>query len=373
MPTETAMQRRLVVILGTRAQVIKMAPVLAEMERRAIPFRLLMTGQHRETIDEILDEFGIATSRERIYDGPEVKGLGQAVRWMMGTTWKLFSKRDDWASRPRKHTIVLAHGDTFTTLIAALAARLCRTKVAHIEAGLRSFNWRHPFPEELTRIIVGRISDIAYCPGEWASNNLKNSRCDIVDTGANTILDALRSALAQPGHSAPLRQQPYAVVSVHRFENLYSNERMETILDTIQQLATKVRVVMVLHPSTHKRLAETGKLAQLEGHENVDLLPRMTYVPFMQLVSQARIVISDGGSNQEELSYMGIPTLLMRMATERQEGLGKNVILGQFDKQKIRDILKSLDLEPLNAPLDLPEFQPARIIVDDLQTRLNRA
>lgn len=347
-----------------------MAPVLAELERRTIPFRLLMTGQHHETIDELLDEFGIGAPREKIYTGKEVKGLGQAARWMISTTWKLWRKRRDWASSPRKHTIVLAHGDTFSTLIAAAVGRLSRAKVAHIEAGLRSFNWRHPFPEELTRIIVGRLSDIAYCPGEWASNNLRNSRCDIVDTGANTILDALRSALAHPSLSSPKIPGPYAIISVHRFENLYSNERMETILDTILHLASKVRVIMVLHPSTHKRLKETAKLAPLENHENVELLPRMTYVSFMQLISQAQIVISDGGSNQEELSYLGIPTLLMRMATERQEGLGDNVTLGQFDKQKIRNIIDALDLGS-NTPLPkLPTVKPAQSIVNDLQKRL---
>lgn len=369
MPTTNSDRPRLVAIIGTRAQTIKMAPLLAELERRDLPYRLLLTGQHHATIDALLDEFGIRTIRERLYDGPEVKGMLQAARWMLTTAWNLWRRRNDWAPRPRRETIVLAHGDTFTTLIAAGAGWLLRARVAHIEAGLRSFDWRHPFPEELTRRIVTRLAHIAYCPGQWACDNLAGHRLAIINTQANTILDTLRRALAQPARPEAAIDTPYAVVSLHRFENLHSRERMAIILATIRELARRLRVILVLHPTTEKRLTELGELDTLSDTPGIELRPRMTYVPFMQLVSGALLVVSDGGSNQEELSYLGIPTLLMRMATERQEGLESNVVLSAFDERKIRDTIKGIDTHPTRQPPALPPIRPTAIIVDDLAKR----
>ena len=306
--SSTASNRpRVVAIIGTRAQTIKMAPLLAELERRELPYRLLLTGQHHATVDALLDEFGIRTARERLYDGPEIKGMLQAISWLLTSAWTLWHRRNDWAPRPRRETIVLAHGDTFTTLLAAGMGWLLGARVAHVEAGLRSFDWRHPFPEELTRRIVTRLAHIAYCPGQWACDNLGGHRLTIIDTQANTILDSLRQALAQPAWPEAAIDRPYAVISLHRFENLHSSKRMTVILRTIRELARQLRVILVLHPTTEKRLTELGELDTLRDSPDIDLRPRMTYIPFMQLVSGARLVVSDGGSNQEELSYLGIP------------------------------------------------------------------
>ncbi|MFB4202255.1 UDP-N-acetylglucosamine 2-epimerase [wastewater metagenome] len=371
MSVTPAEKPRLVAILGTRAQVIKMAPLLAELERRHLAYRLLMTGQHQATIDDLLDEFGIITPRERLYEGPEVKGMVQAGFWMLRTAWRLWRGRADWAPRPRRHTIVLAHGDTFTTLLAAFVGRFSGTTVAHVEAGLRSFDWQHPFPEEITRILVSRVARIAYCPGSWACGNVDSRRTAIVDTQANTILDALRTALDKSAASGNVDNAPYAVVSVHRFENLYSRERMEVIRDTIRRLAERLRVILVLHPTTEKRFTELGWLESLEQNPNIELRPRMTYVPFMQLVARSRLVISDGGSNQEELSYLGVPTLLMRMATERQEGLNSNVVLTKFEKETITSVVDRTCTVTVKPPRELPKQHPVSVIVDDLASRLS--
>ncbi|QGT79282.1 hypothetical protein GM160_10500 [Guyparkeria halophila] len=364
---------RLIAIIGTRAQTIKMAPLLVELERRNEPYRLLLTGQHHETIDSLLDEFGVTTRRERVYAGPEVKGITQAGIWMLRTAWRLWLERSKWAPSPRGGNIVLAHGDTFTTLLAATVGRLVGCQIAHVEAGLRSFNWRHPFPEEITRVVVSRLAGIAYCPGAWACGNLNPRRVEVVDTGANTILDALRDAMAAPIRPEAKVGVPYAVVSVHRFENLQSRERMGVILDTIGELADRLRVILVLHPTTRKRLGELGELEHLNAHPGIDLRSRMTYVPFMQLLSRAKLVVSDGGSNQEELSYLGVPTLLMRMATERREGLDDNVVLSKFDASIIREMIASVGSQS-DVPVSkiVSEQFPVDAIVCDLQRRISR-
>ncbi|WP_247709520.1 UDP-N-acetylglucosamine 2-epimerase [Guyparkeria sp. SB14A] len=256
-------------------------------------------------------------------------------------------------------------------MLAATVGRLVGCQIAHVEAGLRSFDWRHPFPEELTRIVVSRLAGIAYCPGAWACGNLKPGRVGVVNTNANTILDALRYAVTKPAPPRIRMDKSYAVVSVHRFENLQSNERMGIIIDTIEQLSKRVCVVLVLHPTTRKRLEETGEMERLASVTSIEMKPRMTYVPFMQLVSGARLVITDGGSNQEELSYLGVPTLLMRMATERQEGLGSNVVLSRFDSERIRESLAMVDRPAkISSTSELPADSPVNVIVDDLQRRL---
>lgn len=370
MPDQPTDSPRLVAILGTRAQTIKMAPLLAELEHANLPFRLLLTGQHRETIDELLDEFGIRTARERLYAGPEITGIAQAAPWILRTAWTLLRRRNDWARRPRRETIVLVHGDTFSTLLAAAVGWLVRAQVAHVEAGLRSYDWRHPFPEELTRLIVTRFAHIAYCPGPWACGNLDPRRQAIVDTDANTILDALHTATSASPRPEARINASYAVVSIHRFENLYSRERLQIILRTIRRLADCLHVILVLHPTTRKRLSELGELDALAQNQRIELRPRMTYVPFMQLLSRAHLVISDGGSNQEELSYLGVTTLLMRMSTERTEGLQTNIILTRFDEAKIDEIIKKLDHQ--RKPYALPTKNPSRKIVDDLKKRTKR-
>ena len=362
---------RLVVVLGTRAQTIKMAPLLAEMERAGLPYQLLMTGQHRETICDLLNEFGVQTEKQWLYKGQEIKGIGQAVKWMLSTFWQLWRLRRQWAPRPSHLTIVLAHGDTFSTVLAAAAGRLAGAQVAHVEAGLRSFNWRQPFPEELNRILVTRLAQIAYCPGEWACGNLNPRKLQIVDTQGNTILDALRTALAKTSAVRRDSEQPHAVASIHRFENLYSRQRFGIVLDTLQKLSQHLRVIVVLHPVTRKRLIELGELEKLERNPRIELMPRMTYLPFIRLIGQARMVITDGGSNQEELSYLGVPTLLMRMATERQEGLGENVVLSRFDETVVDAfIAEVLDAKAEVHLRQLPDFQPVSIIVEDLRERL---
>lgn len=146
MPVSPTEKPHLVAILGTRAQVIKMAPLLAELERRQLAYRLLMTGQHQATVDDLLDEFGIRTPRERLHEGPEVKGMAQAGLWMLRTAWRLWRWRADWAPKPRKHTIVLAHGDTFTTLLAAFVGRLSGATVAHVEVACAPSTGATRFP-----------------------------------------------------------------------------------------------------------------------------------------------------------------------------------------------------------------------------------
>lgn len=356
------------VLLGTRAQLIKMAPVILELERRGWALRLILTGQHKETMDRLLADFGIRTPPMLLHDGREVTGIGQVLPWFAKCLWRLWRDAKSLLGQGGPAGVILVHGDTFSTLLGALAGRLAGLTVAHVESGLRSFNPMHPFPEELTRLAVFRLAHLGFCPDEWAAGNLAGYRLRAINTGGNTLLDALRVALAVD-RLLPRETPPgvFGVVSLHRFENIFRQERLRHILSLVEAAAERHPLVFVLHPATRRNLEKFGLLARLEGNPRIDLWPRMGYFEFVSLISRAVFVITDGGSNQEELSYLDKPTLLMRQATERQEGIGRNVVLSGYDRGRLLAFLDRLAEQPPGGA-NLGVAAPSAAIADALAT-----
>ena len=316
-------------LIGTRAQLIKMAPVLRRLEASAVPCRLILSGQHQETMQALLQEFGIGLPPLRMGEGPEITRVGPLLRWFLRMLWQGLVPRRAWfRPEPAAPACMVVHGDTVSTLLGALLGRWHGLSVVHVESGLSSGRWREPFPEELIRRLVFRLTDLAFCPGPVATARLAGRRLRRVDTGANTILDAVRLARERfAGVTAPVPSTPYGVVSLHRFENIFDAARFGALLDALEQAAALLPLVFVLHPSTRRQAERLGLMGRLSSMPGLTLLPRMTYVPFLKLASGARCVVTDGGSNQEELAYLGIPTLLMRRVTERDDGLGATVAL----------------------------------------------
>ncbi len=350
-----------------------MAPVMRELEARHHPYHLIMTGQHSVTMKELLQEFGIRTPPHFLYEGPEVSGLGAMAWWLPMILGRLRRVgKTLFRSSPRGRHLVLVHGDTFSTLIGALAAKSCGGWVAHVESGLRSFNLFNPFPEELTRLACFRLADIAYCPGSWAAENIKGYDLEVVDTGENTLRDALRHALTEPPDMPAELPEDYCVASIHRFENIFNGKRLELIVDMLKRAARDFPVVFVMHPATRRQLERKRLLEALEKDPNFRILPRMTYIPFVNLIAGARFVVTDGGSNQEELSYLGIPTLLMREATERREGLEEGAVLCKYDWQRFVDFIDGVRRSPSRART-FPDICPSEIIVDHLETLLRES
>jgi UDP-N-acetylglucosamine 2-epimerase (non-hydrolysing) len=350
-------------VLGTRAQVIKMAPVARELEQRRVPFRLLLTGQHLDTVDDLLADFAIATRPEVLYRGPEASGVPAMARWLAACLWQLLAHRRRWfPGLDRQHDVIVVHGDTLSTLAGALAGRLLGVRVAHVESGLRSFNWRDPFPEELTRRLVFRLAHIAFCPGPWAADNLRDrAGLQIVDTEANTLLDAVRYAIGRAAGALP--PGPYAVASIHRFENLFVAARRDAIVRILLGAAARLHVILVLHPVTQRQLQRHGQLELLRA-AGIELVPRMPYSRFLALLAGAAVVLTDGGSNQEELSYLGVPGVLLRAATERREGLGANVLLAGHDEGAVLALVERAMAQRARA--SLPAGAPSRVIADAL-------
>jgi UDP-N-acetylglucosamine 2-epimerase (non-hydrolysing) len=216
--------------------------------------------------------------------------------------------------------------------------RVAGLRVGHVESGLRSFRLLHPFPEELTRLATFALCDHYFCPGPEAMANLARFDGVKVDLGGNTLYDALQEAIAsRDAVDVPVPAVPYVVVTTHRFENIFVRRRLLQVLRLIAIVAERHRTLFILHPPTERVLRASGLYRTLESNPNVELHPRYDYFRFIRLVHGAEFVVSDGGSNQEETYYLGKPTLLLRSATERGEGLGETCVLSGYDEGVVRD------------------------------------
>lgn len=318
--------RHFVFIIGTRAQLIKVAPVIVECERNDLPSTLLMTGQHQETMQDLLDEFGVKSEQVTATSAKEHATVFSLITWLplayMGITKQLKALELD-----PKFVSVLVHGDTLSTVLGALAGRRIGACVVHLESGLTSNKIFDPFPEELSRRFVFRLSHIAMCPNPEAVKHMRANypKCQSIDTGANTILDSIK--LTGIRRAAANSEPNYILASLHRFQNIYNTKRLTNLVELLENIAHTHTVYFVLHPATRKRLAKTRLFERLESNTNIKLLPRLGYSEFLRLAAESACVLTDGGSNQEELAALGVPTIVMRQTTERSDGLGKNVVI----------------------------------------------
>ncbi len=326
-------------VIGTRAQFIKVAPVMHAMMRMGLPYTLIYTAQHQENIQEILEVYELPQPDVVMYAQQEANTRRSFLRWFLDVFYKVIFQAKKFITKPG---VLLTHGDTFTAWLAALMGKRAGCIVGHIESGCRSYNLFSPFPEEISRLITFRFSDIYFCADEWAMNNVRKYKGRKVNMGANTMLDGVRYALNYPVKPHfDFEDAPFAVVSIHRFENIFTARFTDMIFPVLKEIAKTCRIVFVLHPATRERLHDLGLLDTLNSEPNITLRARFGFIDWVNLCNKAEFVVTDGGSNQEELSYLGVPTLLFRYETERREGLGENVVLSKFDKNIISNFVNN--------------------------------
>jgi UDP-N-acetylglucosamine 2-epimerase (non-hydrolysing) len=308
-----------------------------------------MTGQHKETMQDLLLEFGVRTPQEDVVDVRERATVWSLLRWLprvqLALVRRLSQLRDAHGA-----VNVVVHGDTLSTVIGAIAGRRAGATVYHLESGLSSGRMFNPFPEELSRRIVFRLADVALCPdAATASFMAARYRCRVENTGGNTIVDSVMMA-TRSGPARPPAQAPYLVASLHRFQNIFDARRFRFLVDLIRDLAGPYNVHFVLHPATRKRLESEGLLPELARLPGLNLSPRLGYAEFLSLASGAACVLTDGGSNQEELAVLGVPTIVMRQYTERSDGLGRNAIMEGSISEPLRDYIIGGRFESLRTP-----------------------
>ncbi|MGF2733417.1 UDP-N-acetyl glucosamine 2-epimerase [Marinobacter sp. DUT-1] len=354
------------ILIGTKAQLIKMAPIMRALLDRGVGYNFIHTGQHRETIEDILADFSLPDPDFYLDNGPDIKQKTQVPKWIFNCLKRTGQSSSCWSGRKRgDKDVVLVHGDTLSTVIGALAAKRMGFKCGHVESGLRSFNFLHPFPEELIRVATFRLADILFCPGASAVKNVVflEKRKKVIDTFGNTMLDATRHAVQASVSSVPSN---YGIVSIHRYENIFYTQRLTWIVEKIIEQSRRYPMIFVMHPPTEQRLRDTGLYEKLSSEPGIELRKRFSYFEFAGVLARARFLVTDGGSNQEESSYLGLPCLVMRKSTERTEGVGNNVLLSNYSERSVEQFFS--DPENYRKPSLLSDKSPSEIIVKDLES-----
>lgn len=359
--------RQCIFVIGTRAQLVKIAPVLRLAAESRLRHSVWFTGQHHESIDDLIADFGLSSNFVLPENHRERSSIGKLLVWIPSTLYHCFRYVSGVKTWTKKSPLVVVHGDTLSTWLGAVAGRWGGGQIVHLESGLSSGKWSDPFPEELLRRLTFRKAHFAFCPNDEATARMREfSRCKVINTQENTLLDCVRFAI---GSDVPVEPEDAScfVASIHRFQNIYSQGELARIVDEMIAAAEFGELHFILHPPTELRLKKYGLLDVLRDAPGVNVRQRMPYTEFLALMSTARAVFSDGGSNQEELSYLGVPTLLYRERSERPDGLGANIRLRNEVDASIRNFIESGDIDRLRVPSRvLDDVQPSRITVDAL-------
>ena len=366
--------RQCIFVIGTRAQLVKVAPVLTLATELKLKHVVWLTGQHQESIADLISDFDITSEFVRPSGHMERSSILRLITWLPGTLFGCWQYISNVKSLTATAPLVVVHGDTLSTYLGALAARFGGGWTVHLESGLSSGKITDPFPEELLRRLTFRLTRVALCPNDEACERMRKfGNCKVIHTGENTLLDCVRLA-RQSGTSVTSDEvNSYFVISIHRFQNIYNSAALELIVNQLIALAELAPVHFILHPPTVFRLRKYGLYDRLEGAPGIQLHPRMPYTEFLTLIAAARGVISDGGSNQEELSYLGVPTILFRKRSERPDGLGENVVLRDGTMPPLAEFVLSGKLDELRRePRIHDAVQPSRVTVDALLTLVNQ-
>jgi UDP-N-acetylglucosamine 2-epimerase (non-hydrolysing) len=321
---------KILLVFGTRPEAIKMAPLVKEFQKYPDTFEVQIgvTGQHRQMLDQVLEVFDIKPN----YD-LNIMAPGQDL---YDITSKVLSGMRD-ILKASKPDIVFVHGDTTTSLAASIAAFYQQIKIAHVEAGLRTYNLYSPWPEEMNRQLTDRLCEYCFVPTETSRNNLLQEKIDagkIYVTG-NTVIDALLMAvdiiknkdgleqkikieLVEKGYNVTASKK-YILVTGHRRENF--GEGFLNICQALKELAVLHSDIDIVYPVHLNPNVQQPVYQLLSAMKNVYLIPPLDYLPFVYMMQHSHLILTDSGGVQEEAPSLGKPVLVMRDTTERPEAV----------------------------------------------------
>ena len=353
---------KLAIVVGTRPEIIKMAPVVRACIARGVPYVLLHTGQHYSyALDGVFfEELGLPTPHRNLEvgSGSQAYQIGAIVS---GLEPLLLEIRPD---------VVLVEGDTNSVLATALAANKSGIRVGHVEAGLRSYDRR--MPEEINRVLTDHLSDVLFAPTPHAGAILRGEGVgeERIHVCGNTVVDELllqRSRADRPGllERFEVARRGYALATVHRAENTDAPDRLRGILDGLARTARALDmpVLAALHPRTMSRLRELE--ARIE--QAVRVLPPLGYLDFLGLHLHASLMLTDSGGLQEEACSLRVPCVTLRDSTERPESVevGANVLAGAAP-ERIVDAARAMVAKARDWPNPFGDGRSGERIVDVL-------
>jgi UDP-N-acetylglucosamine 2-epimerase (non-hydrolysing) len=334
---------KILIIIGTRPEAIKMAPVIHTLEKD-LSVKVCVTGQHREMLDQVLDIFKIRPHYDLNIMIPGQDLFDVTSSALLGIKKVLLLESPD---------LVLVHGDTTTSMVAAMAAFYLNIQVGHVEAGLRTNDLYSPFPEEFNRQIVGKIASYHFAPTDQSRQNLLLEGVSdekIVVTG-NTVIDALFSVIEEARKMSFSKEIlktldffekkekcKIVLITGHRRENFGSG--FEEICQALLRLAQnhpEVKFVYPVHPNPNVREPVTRILSKIK---NIYLISPQGYLPFIKLMDASYLVLTDSGGIQEEAPSLGKPVLVMRNTTERPEAVeaGTAKLVGANCENIVREV-----------------------------------
>ncbi len=308
--------KRIMTIFGTRPEAIKMAPLVLQLKKdEQLEPIVVVTAQHREMLDSVLDTFGI----EPDYDLNVMK-QGQTLSEVTSRVLTGLER----VIKQAKPDMILVHGDTTTTFAGSLAAFYNEISIGHVEAGLRTWNKYSPFPEEMNRQMTGVMADIHFAPTEQAAQNLLNEKKDpnkVVVTG-NTAIDAMHTTVDDQYHSEIIQRHQgkrIILLTAHRRENI--GTPMENIFKAVRRIVEEVEDAVIVYPMHKNPKVREIAYRHLNDHERIELIEPLEVVDFHNFAHQAHFILTDSGGVQEEAPSLGKPVLVLRDTTERPEGV----------------------------------------------------
>jgi len=322
---------KIAVLIGTRPGIIKMAPIVHKLCEQRVAHIVIHTGQHYSgNMDSnIMNDVNLKKPDYHL-ERPKncITHAHQTAYMLTGLENILLQEKPD---------VLLVCGDANTNMAGALAARKIHIKVGHVEAGLRSYDWR--MPEEHNRVIIDHISDYLFAPTDLSCQNL---RADGVNgkifTVGNTIVDATlqnvkRSTNVHINYCQKLeKEKPYVLVTLHREENVDNQKKLMSLLKAIKSMAdvNRFNLIFPIHPRTKKRIYEFKLAPLLSSINNLNLIEPINYLKFLCLLAHSHFVLTDSGGLQEESCILGKQCITLRDNTERQEtvDIGSNHIVG---------------------------------------------
>ncbi len=320
------MTSEIFIIGGARPNFMKIAPLIAEFEKERIDFKLIHTGQHYDyNMSKIFfDNLGIPKPDFFL----DVGSGSHAVQ-----TAKIMIEFENVILR-EKPKLVIVVGDVNSTIACALVAKKLFIKVAHIEAGLRSYDLK--MPEEINRKLTDQIADYLFITEKSALNNLQKEGIDLnqVYFVGNIMIDNLIRNLEkakQIGYykNLDLKSKAYGLVTIHRPSNVDKKEDLQKVFEILNYIQTKIKIIFPIHPRTQKNL-EKYNLREDINKSNIVLIEPLGYLEFLNLMINAKFILTDSGGIQEEASYLNIPILTLRKNTERPITIerGTNTLIG---------------------------------------------
>lgn len=330
--------KTVMLVFGTRPEAIKMCPLVKELKtREKIKTVVCVTGQHRQMLDQVLDAFGVTPDYDLSIMKDHQTLFDITTNILNGIGGVLDEVKPD---------VVLVHGDTSTTFVTALASFYKQIPVGHVEAGLRTYNIRSPYPEEFNRQAVGIVAKYNFSPTQMSKNNLLKEGKDgasIYVTG-NTAIDALKTTIREEYTHPELEWAAGSrliMITAHRRENL--GEPMRNMFRAIRRVMEEHPDVKAIYPIHMNPVVRKAADEELGGCERIRIIEPLEVLDFHNFLARSYMILTDSGGIQEEAPSLGKPVLVMRDTTERPEGIAAGTLrLVGTDEQAIYDNFKRL-------------------------------